>query len=109
MNFLISDAWAQAGGGGGAGLIGLLPMVAIFVIFYFLLIRPQQKKAKEHRAMVADLSKGDEIVTNGGVLGKITDTDENFVTVEVASGVSIQVQRLAVAQMMPKGTIKSAK
>ena len=65
MNFLISDAWAQAGGGGGAGLIGLLPMVAIFVIFYFLLIRPQQKKAKEHRAMVADLSKGDEIVTNG--------------------------------------------
>lgn len=109
MNFLISDAWAQAGGGGGAGLVGLLPMVAIFVIFYFLLIRPQQKKAKQHRAMVADLSKGDEIVTNGGVLGKITDTDENFVTVEVASGVSIQVQRLAVAQMMPKGTIKSAK
>ena len=109
MNFLISDAWAQAGGGGGAGLVGLLPMVAIFVIFYFLLIRPQQKKAKEHRAMVADLSKGDEIVTNGGVLGKITDTDENFVTVEIASGVSIQVQRFAVAQMMPKGTIKSAK
>ncbi|MGI9316289.1 MAG: preprotein translocase subunit YajC [bacterium] len=109
MNFFISDAWAQAGGGGGAGLLGLLPMVAIFVIFYFLLIRPQQKKAKEHRSMVADLSKGDEIVTNGGVLGKITGADDNFVTVEIANGVSIQVQRFAVAQMMPKGTIKSAK
>ena len=109
MNFLISDAWAQAGGGGGAGLIGLLPMVAIFVIFYFLLIRPQQKKAKEHRSMVADLSKGDEIVTNGGVLGKITDTDDNFIAVEIASGVTIQVQRLAIAQMVPKGTIKSVK
>ena len=109
MNFLISDAWAQTGGGGGAGLVGLLPMVAIFVIFYFLLIRPQQKKAKEHRAMVADLSKGDEVVTNGGVLGKITGTDENFVTVEIADGVSVQVQRFAIAQMMPKGTIKSSK
>ncbi len=106
MNFFIQDAWAQAGGGGGAGLVGLLPMVAIFVIFYFLLIRPQQKKAKEHRAMVADLSKGDEVVTNGGVLGKITSTDENFVTVEVAQGVELRVQRFAIAQMMPKGTIK---
>ena len=107
MNFLISDAWAQGAGGGGAGLIGLLPMVAIFVIFYFLLIRPQQKKAKEHRAMVADLSKGDEVVTNGGVLGKIVDTDETFVSVEIAPGTIVQVQRLAVAQMMPKGTVSS--
>lgn len=107
MNFLISDAWAQSGSGGGAGLLGLLPMVAIFVIFYFLLIRPQQKKAKEHRAMVADLANGDEVVTNGGVLGKITDTEENFVSVEVASGVVVRVQRLAIAQMMPKGTIKA--
>lgn len=106
MNFFISDAWAQAGGGGGAGLIGLLPMVAIFVIFYFLLIRPQQKKAKEHRAMVAEIGKGDEIVTNGGVLGKITDTDETFVTVEVSPGINVRVQRLAIAQMMPKGTVK---
>ena len=109
MNFLISDAWAQSGGGGGSGLIGLLPMVAIFVIFYFLLIRPQQKKAKEHRAMVGELAKGDEVVTNGGVLGKITDTDESFVSVEVADGVVMRVQRLAIAQLMPKGTTKSAK
>jgi len=109
MNLFISDAWAQgAAGGSGGGLLGLLPMVAIFVIFYFLLIRPQQKKAKEHRSMVADLSKGDEVVTNGGVLGKITDTDENFLTVEVAQGVEVRVQRLAIAQMMPKGTVKDA-
>ncbi len=107
MNLFISDAWAQgAAGGSGGGLLGLLPMVAIFVIFYFLLIRPQQKKAKEHRAMVADLSKGDEVVTNGGVLGKITDSDENFLTVEVAQGVEVRVQRLAISQMMPKGTVK---
>jgi len=96
MNFFISDALAQGAGGSGGGLLGLLPMVAIFVIFYFLLIRPQQKKAKEHRAMVAELSKGDEVVTNGGVLGKVTGGDDNF----------LQVQRLAVSQMMPKGTVK---
>jgi len=109
MNLFISDAWAQgAAGGAGGGLLGLLPMVAIFVIFYFLLIRPQQKKAKEHRAMVSDLSKGDEVVTNGGVLGKITDSDENFLTVEIAQGVEVRVQRLAISQMMPKGTVKES-
>ena len=108
MNFFIQDAWAQSGGGGAGGLVGLLPMILIFVIFYFLLIRPQQKKAKEHRAMVADLAKGDEVVTNGGVLGKITATDENFVTVEIADGVQVRVQRFAIAQMMPKGTVKSS-
>lgn len=106
MNFLISDAWAQNGFGGSGGLVGLLPMVLIFVIFYLLLIRPQQKRAKQHKAMVAELSKGDEIVTNGGTLGKVTGVDDNFVTVEVAEGVRIKVQRMAVAQMMPKGTIK---
>ena len=109
MNFLISDAWAQSGGGGTGGLVSLLPMVLIFVIFYFLLIRPQQKRAKEHKNMVAGLAKGDEVVTNGGTLGKIVDTDENFVTVEVAEGVQIKVQRMAVSQMMPKGTVKGEK
>lgn len=107
MNFLISDAWAQNGFGGSGGLVGLLPLVLIFVIFYLLLIRPQQKRAKQHKMMVAELSKGDEIVTNGGTLGKITGVYDNFVTVEVAEGVRIKVQRMAVAQMMPKGTIKS--
>ncbi len=107
MNFFIQDAWAQSGSGGTGGLIGLLPLVLMFVIFYFLLIRPQQKKAKEHRNMVADLSKGDEVVTNGGVLGRITGVGENFVTVEVTDGVELRVQRFAIAQMMPQGTIKS--
>ncbi len=107
MNFFIQDAWAQSGSGGTGGLIGILPLVLMFVIFYFLLIRPQQKKAKEHRNMVADLSKGDEVVTNGGVLGRITGVEENFVTVDVADGLELRVQRFAIAQMMPQGTIKS--
>lgn len=106
MSFMISDAWAQADSA-GSGLIGILPMILIFVVFYFLLIRPQQKRAKEHKAMVAELSKGDEVVTNGGTLGKITDVDESFVTVEIADGVNVKVQRMAISQMMPKGTVKS--
>ncbi len=109
MNFFIPDAWAQAPGGGGAGgLLGLLPLVVIFVLFYFLLIRPQQKRQKQHREMVAGLKKGDEIVTMGGTLGRINDVGENFVTVEVAKGVEIKVQKHAVQSMMPKGTIKDA-
>lgn len=109
MSFFISDAWAQAGGASQqGGLMGLLPLVAIFVVFYFLLIRPQQKRAKEHRKMTEALAKGDEVITNGGTLGKVTDVGESFVTVEVASGVEIKVQRAAVQALMPKGTIKSA-
>lgn len=106
MSFLISEAWAQDGGAGGSGLIGILPMVLIFVVFYFLLIRPQQKRAKEHRAMVASLEEGDEIVTNGGVLGKITEVDDNFASVQIAEGITVKVQRPAISQMMPKGTVK---
>lgn len=108
MNLFISDAWAQSGGGAGGGLISLLPIVVIFVLFYFLLIRPQQKRQKQHREMVAALAKGDEVVTVGGTLGKITDVGENFVTLEVAQGVQIKVQRTAVQSMMPKGTVKEA-
>ncbi len=107
MNYLISDAWAQDGVMGGSGLVGILPMVLIFVIFYFLLIRPQQKKSKEHKAMVAAIAKGDEIVTNGGTLGKVMNVDDNCVTVEIAAGVQVKVQRMAINQMMPKGTVKS--
>lgn len=109
MEWFISDAFAQAGGSPqGGGLISLLPLVVIFVVFYFLLIRPQQKRAKQHREMVAALKKGDEVITGGGILGKIIDADDNFVTVEIASGVSVKVQRQSVAQMLPKGTAKSA-
>ncbi|HJL56787.1 MAG: preprotein translocase subunit YajC [Arenicellales bacterium] len=104
MNFLISDAWAQAGGDAGGSLFSLLPLVVIFILFYFLLIRPQQKRAKQHKEMVTALKKGEEIVTNGGLLGKVTDLDDNFITLEIASGLNAKVQRQSVAQVMPKGT-----
>ncbi len=109
MNLLISDAWAQAAEPStGGGLIQFLPLFAIIIIFYFLLIRPQQKRAKEQRAMVEALAKGDEVVTNGGLLGRITDVGETFVTVEIADGVQIKAQKQAVASVMPKGTIKAS-
>ena len=107
MDFLISSAWAQDAAPQG-GLMGFLPLILIFVVFYFMLIRPQMKRAKEHRKMVSELGKGDEVVTNGGILGKITDLSESFVTLELADNVSIKVQRHAVATVMPKGTINSA-
>ena len=105
-NLLISDAWAQAGGGGGSSMFSLLPLALIFVLFYFLLIRPQQKKKKEHKDMVAAMKVGDEVATNGGLLGKVTDLDDNLVTLDVAMGVNFQIQRHAIAQMVPKGTFK---
>lgn len=108
MTFFISDAWAQAGGGNTLGLQGLIPLILIFVLFYFLLIRPQQKRQKQHKELVAGLKKGDEVVTMGGTLGRITDVGENFVSLEIAKGVDVKVQRHAVQSMMPKGTIKDA-
>ena len=101
------SAWAQAAGSQNQ-LLGFLPLVVIFVLFYFLLIRPQQKKAKEHRQMVETLASGDEIVTGGGVLGKVTDVGEQFVTVEVANGVAVKVQKHTIGAVLPKGTVKSA-
>jgi preprotein translocase subunit YajC len=83
-----------------------LPLILIFVVFYFLLIRPQTKRAKEHKKMVEGLSKGDEVVTNGGLLGRITEVGENFVQVKVAENVEVKIQRQAVANLMPKGTSK---
>ena len=112
MSFFISDAYAAAepaaGAAGGDPLTSFLPLILLFVVFYFMLVRPQQKRAKEHRNMVAALQKGDEVVTSGGVLGKIVKAGENFVTIEVAEGVQIRVQRPMVANLMPKGTIKTA-
>ena len=106
MNFFISDALAAAPEGQADPITSLLPLVFIFVVFYFLLIRPQSKKAKEHKQMVAALAKGDEIVTNGGLLGKLVKVGENFVDVELADGVTVKLQRNAIANVMPKGTIK---
>ncbi len=114
MNLLISDAHAAGPAApagptvpGGNLMMQILPLVVIFVIFYFLLIRPQSKRAKEHKAMVAAIAKGDEVVTNGGVLGRVTEVAENFVSLEIAEGVSIKVQRQAIASLLPKGTIKA--
>ncbi len=107
MGFFISDAWAQGGGGESNLLFQLAPLVIIFAIFYFLLIRPQAKRAKDHKKMVADLAKGDEAVTNGGLLGKISEIGDNFVALEVAASTTVKVQRSAIASVVPKGTIKS--
>jgi preprotein translocase subunit YajC len=106
MNFFISDAMAAESLVKGDALTSFLPLIVIFVIFYFLLIRPQSKKAKEQKQMVEALAKGDEIVTNGGLLGKITKVGDNFLSLEVADGVQLKIQRHAVATLMPKGTIK---
>ncbi|MDB6090530.1 MAG: preprotein translocase subunit YajC [Gammaproteobacteria bacterium] len=109
MNGLIPDAFAQAGAASPGGQFApILMMVVFVVIFYFLLIRPQQKKAKEHQALVSKLSAGDEVVTTGGILGKVTDVGDSFITIEIADGVRVKVQKFQVGSLMPKGTLKSA-
>ena len=107
LDFFIASAHAQDAAHPG-GLMSFLPLIIIFVIFYFLLIRPQMKRAKEHKKLVSELANGDEVVTNGGLLGRITHVGESFVTVELADNVQIKVQRHAIASIMPKGTVKSA-
>ncbi len=108
----ISSAFAQtapaaaAGGDIQSSLLSMLPIVLMFVVLYFIMIRPQMKKQKEHRAMVEALAKGDEVVTAGGLLGRVSSLNENFVGVEIASGVEVQLQRQAVVQVLPKGTMK---
>ena len=109
MNALIPDAMAQAGAPGPAGGIApLLMMVVFIVIFYFLLIRPQQKKAKEHQALLGKLAAGDEVVTTGGLLGKVVEVGDTFLTLEVAEGVRLKIQKVQIASLLPKGTLKSA-
>ena len=105
----MSPAFAQASGGvsGEGGLVTLLPIVLMFVLLYFIMIRPQVKRQKEHRTMVDGLQKGDEVVTSGGVVGKITDLGETYVSLEVAANTEISVQKAAVQTLLPKGTIKS--
>ena len=109
MNSLIPAAWAQAGAASTTSQFAPVLMMVVFVgIFYFLLIRPQQKKAKDHQAMITRLSSGDEVVTSGGILGRIVEVGDAFVTVEVADGVRVKVQKGQVTSLMPKGTLKSA-
>ena len=105
----ISSAYAQAAAGAATTqdtLMSMLPLVLMFVVLYFVMIRPQMKKAKEHKAMIEALAKGDEVVTAGGLLGKIAKIGESYVGVELASGVEVQMQRSAVVQVLPKGTLK---
>lgn len=108
MDMFISSAWAQDAAAGQPGLLeGLLPIVLIFVVFYFLLIRPQQKRAKEHRNMVEALGVGEEVLTSGGILGKITKVDDQWLRVEVAKGIEVSVARSTVSQTVPKGSYKA--
>ncbi|MEW5009439.1 MAG: preprotein translocase subunit YajC [Cycloclasticus sp.] len=114
LDFLISNAVAAeevstaAEEAGKAGFEGLLFPVALIAIFYFLLIRPQQKRTKDHKKMMSEAKKGDEIVTNGGLLGKITEVGDHFLSMDVANNVSVQVSKSSIASVMPKGTYKSA-
>ena len=109
IDLLITPAYAQSAPAApfGSDLMAFLPMVAIFVVFYFLLIRPQQKKAKEAKAMLQALQKGDEVVTAGGIVGRISKLTEQYASVEVAPNIEVNVQRTAIAQLLPKGTIKA--
>lgn len=107
MSFIINDAMAQAADSSTGGILSFLPLIVLFAVFYFLLIRPQQKKAKQHKNMVGALKKGDEIITNGGVLAKITDVGESFLTCEIAEKIEVKIQSHAVSTVLPKGTIKS--
>lgn len=108
----ISSAFAQtapaaaSSGGDMQSLMGMLPIVMMFIVLWFVMIRPQMKKAKEHKAMIEALAKGDEVVTVGGMVGKITKLGDNFVSLEVAGGVEVQVQRMALTSVLPKGSIK---
>jgi len=107
MDFFIASAYAQDAAP-QSSLLSFLPLIVIFIVFYFLLIRPQTKRAKEHRQLVEKLATGDEVVTNGGVLGRITHVGDSFLTVELADNVKIKLQKHAVASVVPKGTMKTA-
>jgi len=110
MNWLISTAEAQTATSTSqtGSLISMLPLLLIFVVFYFMLIRPQNKRAKEHREMIAALEVGTEIATAGGIVGKVTEVGESIASVEIASGVVVKIQRNTIAQVLPKGTLKNS-
>ena len=109
LDFLIAPAHAQAAAQPGAfGGMSLLFPILLIGVMYFLMIRPQMKRAKEHKAMLEKLSRGDEVITNGGIAGTIIDIGDNFVTVEIADNVRIRVQKGAIANVLPKGTLKAA-
>ena len=108
---MISLAHAQTAAASSdptSGLMQFLPMILMFAVLWFLMVRPQMKKAKEHKALLAALAKGDEVVTGGGILGKVTKVGEQYVSIEVADGVELQVQKPSIALVLPKGSLKNA-
>jgi len=108
MSFPISPVIAQATQQQGGGLSMIIMMVVLFGLMYFMMIRPQMKRQKEHRALIAALAKGDEVVTNGGLAGRVEEVGDTFVTVEIAPNVKVKLQKGAVQQVLPKGSLKSA-
>ena len=107
---MISLAHAQTAGAAAdpmGGMMQMLPMILMFVVLWFLMIRPQMKKAKEHKALLAALAKGDEVVTQGGIVGKIVKVGDSYATVEIATGTEAVVQKTAISLVLPKGTLKS--
>ncbi|NNM58192.1 MAG: preprotein translocase subunit YajC [Legionellales bacterium] len=114
MSFLISDAFANTGtaataaspGIGNSNLTTILFLVVFFAAFYFLILRPQNKRAKEQRSLISNLAKGDEVVTSGGLVGKIVQLDDQFLELEISEGIKVKVQRFAVSSCLPKGTLK---
>ncbi|WP_420465177.1 preprotein translocase subunit YajC [Panacagrimonas sp.] len=108
IDFVLSPAYAQAAAPAAPNpLVQFAPLVILIVIFYFMLIRPQMKRSKEHRLMLGSLAKGDEAVTSGGLAGKVVNISEGYVSLEVAEGVSVKVQKAAVTAVLPKGTLKA--
>ncbi len=109
MDFFINTANAQAAGAtGGQGMLGFAVPVLMLVVFYFLLIRPQNKRAKEQREMLSKVAVGDEVATTGGILGKVTEVGDQYLTLEIASNVQVKLQKFQIALVLPKGTVKSA-
>ena len=106
MSFVLAQA--TPAGAPGNPILSFLPLIALFIIFYFLMIRPQMKRQKEHRNLVAALAKGDEVVTNGGMAGRVDEVGESFLTVEIAPNVKVKLQKGAVSQVLPKGTLKAS-
>jgi preprotein translocase subunit YajC len=104
---IISPAYAQAAVGGDSGFLGFLPIILMFALLYFLMIRPQMKRAKEQKAMIEAQQKGDEVVAAGGLIGRITKISDQYVTLEIAPNTEVVLQRSAVQVPLPKGTIKS--
>lgn len=107
IDLFISNAYAQVAPAQGGNSSFLIMMVLFFVIFYFMLMRPQMKQAREHKKLIENLAKGDEVVTGGGLLGKITEIGDNFILLEVAKDTEIKIQKNAITALMPKGTIKA--